>query len=239
MYSSQNPVAPKNWVIFDGDNTLWLIEHLYDEARENLCHHLVARGHDAHEVDKFQRNRDRELHASYGYSACRFARSFEDTALKFAPESSGKDILHVRNLALEVFEREATLPDGLDHLLKDLAQKYSLAIVTAGEHWVQKRRIEYFHLSHLFSAIEIVETKNASVFLGFCEKYAVCKENSWMVGDSINSDVIPATEAGLNAAYLAAKNWAVIEGIAADLPYGAISIKDLADLRSHLLANEN
>lgn len=224
-----------NWVIFDGDNTLWLIEQLYDDARINLCEYLAARGCDKYAVELFQRERDKELYATYGYSACRFARSFEDTAIQFLPQITPKDVQHIRNFALEVFERKAKLPDGLEELLKELSREYSLGIITAGEMWVQKLRLEHFHLTNLFSAIDIVETKNAVVFEVFCQKHKIDTSKSWMVGDSVNSDVIPANAIGLNSVHLIADNWGVIEGKAEHLPIGAIQIKNLLELRDYLL----
>jgi hypothetical protein len=28
------------WVIYDADNTLWAVEHLYDTARQNMCEYF-------------------------------------------------------------------------------------------------------------------------------------------------------------------------------------------------------
>jgi hypothetical protein len=68
------------WVIFDGDNTLWDVESLYDRAREQLCTLLAQLGANLQTADKFQRARDAELHTDYGYSPDRFPQSFVDTA---------------------------------------------------------------------------------------------------------------------------------------------------------------
>jgi hypothetical protein len=90
------------WIIFDADNTLWAIEHLYDAAREALVHYLSAEGCDAKQVEEYQRMRDKELHKTYGYSARRFARSFEDTLLRFFRNALDESVRHVRQLALNV-----------------------------------------------------------------------------------------------------------------------------------------
>ena len=223
------------WIIFDGDNTLWMIEHLYDSARENLCKYLAALGVEYRAVENFQRCRDRDLYETYGYSACRFARSFEDTALEFFPEISPKEMRHVRNLALEVFEHKASVPEGLEQLLGELSLSYKLGIITAGEEWVQRRRLDHFELTASFEAIEIVEAKNATIFNVFCEKYVVDKANSWVIGDSLNSDITPAVQAGLNAMLYLASNWSPIEGSASTPPTGLITIDDLREIRNYLL----
>ena len=32
------------WVVFDADNTLWAVEHLYDAARQKMCEYLGGKG---------------------------------------------------------------------------------------------------------------------------------------------------------------------------------------------------
>lgn len=211
-------VADQRWVVFDADNTLWSVEHLYDEARAQLCDYLSMWDVTKADVESFQHERDRQLHATYGYSACRFARSFEDTILHFVPAVAATQVQHVRQLALEVFEKRATLSIGLQEVIEKLALNYQLGIITAGERWVQERRLSDFHLRDRFSAVEIVDVKDASVFQRFIAKYSVDKDTSWVIGDSVNSDVLPALQAGLHAVLLSAPNWDRVEGKVATLP---------------------
>jgi putative hydrolase of the HAD superfamily len=218
------------WIIFDADNTLWLIEHLYDEARRELCRYVHTKGAAEADVDKFQRARDQELYASYGYTACRFARSFEDTILHFAPSAVPDEIRHARSLALSVFERQATPVGGLDALLKTLRPHYVFGVITAGERWVQERRLKDFPLREMFDAIRIVERKDSGEFLRFCDEYGIDRARSWVVGDSLKSDVLPAQEAGLRAVWVRAANWTAVEGTTAAVPLGIVAIETLADL---------
>jgi phosphoglycolate phosphatase-like HAD superfamily hydrolase len=158
------------WIIFDGDNTLWPVEYLYDNARLSLCSLLEARGLQFLEVESFQQARDKELYKTYGYSACRFARSFEDTILHFLPTASDDDVQHVRGIAMSVLEEQAEIVPGLPAVLARLSEHYTLGIITAGERWVQERRLQHFHLRTLFAAVEIVERKSESVFLQYSDK---------------------------------------------------------------------
>lgn len=218
------------WIIFDADNTLWSIEHLYDAAREELCRFIANRGAAESDAADFQQRRDHELHATYGYSACRFARSFEDTLLHFSPSARAEEVRHVRQLALNVFDRQARPVDGLEDLLKVLQPRYEFGLITAGERWVQERRLNDFHLRSIFRAVDIVERKTPEVFSNFCDRHSVDREKSWVVGDSMNSDVIPARRAGLRAVLIRANNWARVEGAVAPLEDDLIAINSLADL---------
>jgi len=225
-----------SWVIFDGDNTLWEVESLYNEARGSLCHFLEGAGPTQRHVEDFQQKRDKELYATYGYSACRFARSFEDTILHFIPNASAKDVRHVRSLALLVFEQKAAVSDGLKDLLDTLAGQYQLGIITAGERWVQERRLRDFHLQNNFKAIEIVDVKSKAVFQQYCAKHSVDIPRSWVVGDSVNSDVIPALAAGLKAVHVQAENWHHVEGQTTSLPDGVPTVRSILEIRPLLLS---
>lgn len=222
-----------SWVIFDADNTLWDVERLYDKARNYMCAFLAEQGQNANEVEAFQQRRDAELHAIYGYSACRFARSFEDTTMHFLPWGSAATIRHVRQIALDVFERRAQVTEGLDEVVDRLTEAdYLLAIITAGERWVQERRLNDFHLRDKFAAIDIVEAKNEQVFRNSCGNRNADPSSSWVVGDSLASDALPAKAAGLNAVLLSSKNWSHIEGVHTSCPADIPTIPTLRGLLS-------
>lgn len=196
----------KAWVIFDADNTLWDIEHLYDKARKELIDYVSKRGFSKEEVEKFQRQRDRQLVETYGYSACRFARSFEDTVVSFLGDDKNS-IIHCRSIALDVFEKKAETSPGLDNLLPLIKKYFKVGIVTAGERWVQERRLSDFHLIHLIDQVTVVEEKNCEAFLQFAEQNEVYIGKSWIVGDSLKSDIIPAKRAGFKAVHYDNHNW--------------------------------
>jgi putative hydrolase of the HAD superfamily len=212
------------WVIFDADNTLWDIESLYDRARDAFCAHveaLVCAAEPATQIQRtliciLQRHRDVQLHATHGYSAARFARSFEDTLSFLLPLASPDEIRQARELALQVFVAEPELAPGLEAALSALAADFSLGIVTAGERWVQEKRLAAFEFRDRFDEIVIVERKMEATFEDFCSSRSVDKGNSWVVGDSLRSDIIPATKVGLRAIHFEAPNWAVEHGLRPD-----------------------
>ncbi|VTR94014.1 Putative uncharacterized protein OS=Streptomyces himastatinicus ATCC 53653 GN=SSOG_04500 PE=4 SV=1: HAD_2 [Gemmata massiliana] len=198
------------WLIFDADNTLWPIECLYDSARERFVRWVSAEGPDGALVEEYQRTRDKELHKTYGYSACRFARSFEDTLLCFLPDAPAEAVRFARQLALGVFEQPVQPVDGLETILDRVSREYQLAIITAGEQWVQERRLNSFQLRSRFAAIQIVEAKTAETFRSFCESRFIDPARSWVVGDSARSDMIPARDAGLGGIHVDHReNWAL------------------------------
>jgi putative hydrolase of the HAD superfamily len=229
--------AMDSWIIFDGDNTLWDVESLYDEARDYLCAFLEARGIDPSCSEEFQQRRDAYLHKTYGYSACRFARSFEDTLLHYFPDAEPTVVTRVRQLALAVFERQAELAVGLTSVLEQLGNEYRLGLITAGERWVQERRLAHFHLKDRFDVVSIVEAKDAWVLSDFCARNSVDVSSSWVVGDSLRSDILPAQQVGLNAVWLRTKNWAHIETNPHEAPADVREIRHLVELPAIILCS--
>ena len=208
------------WILFDADNTLWDVESLYDKARHAFCAHvedLLLRtgrdpGIDGALVEMLQRRRDIQLYETHGYSPSRFARSFEDTLLFLLPHSSPDEVRQARRLASDVFAAVSEPTPGLETTLPALEVDYSLAIVTAGDKVVQESRLAAFRYRDRFKRIEVVEQKSEAVLEELCQVWGVDQRRSWFVGDSLRSDIIPATRIGLGAIHFHAPNWAVEHG---------------------------
>lgn len=218
------------WVIFDADNTLWEIESLYDDARRTLTNTLASRGIDAAVAGETQQAIDEELHKTFGYSAQRFPASFDRTLVYFFPSSSEQERAQVRNLAERVFSQPAIVHQALSEVISKLSTYYSLGILTAGEDWVQQSRLEQFAYSHRFQAIEIVPHKDTKAFSDFSDKHQVDPKISWVVGDSLRSDIIPARSAGFNTILVASNNWHRIEMSKMKAPLNLHKVNDLADI---------
>lgn len=224
-----------SWVIFDADNTLWDVEQFYDEARIQLCEYLETKGCSRDAVEIYQRSRDVELQKTYGYSACRFARSFEDSVIEFLGGSGFEaEIIHCRALALNIFEKKPTLHVELDKVFNHLKSNYNLGLITAGERWVQEKRLNEFSLYSVIDSIEIVEKKTAGVFLEFIRKHDLDPSRSWMVGDSWKSDVEPALAAGLNVIWFDSHNWKEYENSGSAADCKVEKINDLRELLTKL-----
>ena len=206
------PASPRHWVVFDGDNTLWETERLYDEARDALCRLIAGEvpGVPERDVAAFQRKRDHGLHAEMGYSQDRYPRSFRETAAHFLGLSHPRAD-EARSLAESVFGAVARAAPQVDAVLATLSRSFRLALLTAGERSVQERRIADFGRSRFFDQMRIVSVKSAPVlndFLAFC---GADVRTSWMVGDSLKSDILPANEIGMNSVWLEVANWHEVE----------------------------
>lgn len=233
------------WVLFDGDNTLWKTEPLYDAAREAFCRYVIDLSSELAQnqfayldkslIEKCQRHRDIQLYQTHGYSFSRFARSFEDTLIFFLTSATSENLRHARFLAMRALDATAEPFDGVNALVDELLSRgFKLAIITAGERWVQQKRLNDFSLLNKFERHEVVERKTADDLALFCSRNFIDIESSWLIGDSIRSDIIPARTVGLNAIHFRSPNW-VAE--AQTLPPEVSSVDTLSEAASLISSN--
>lgn len=228
-----------DWIIFDADNTLWELEPLYDSARDEMSD-LIARisGAAEKEVEAFQRNKDAELYEHHGYHPRRFPISFVETAKHFLPNKAYREHNQkVRALAERVFEADAMPVEGIGEVLAELAMHANLGVITSGHEDIQRRKLSSFpHIDIFSEQIKIVREKTAETILEFCHDYKVEISESWMIGDSLRSDILPARQVGLNAVHLSIPNWHEVETSGHLLPVGVHQVSNIREVPSVILS---
>lgn len=228
------------WIIFDMDNTLIDTEPLYLNASARFADLMSYYGISKKEALEKQNEIDANLFKEFGYSTDRFAESFARTVRLFesrikarlAHPDSDIAILNiidqVKSFAMAVFNQKSIeYPYAADVVRKFMHTGYNVAVITAGERWVQIRRFDDLTMRNLFHDCWVVLRKDEQVFSDFCAKHNVDIANSWMIGDSLKSDIIPSTNVGLNAIHLQTSNWESRDGKLL-VPNGVISVKDLS-----------
>ena len=109
--------------------------------------------------------------------------------------------------------------------------------MTAGHHDVQRRRLEHFGRNHHFEAVRIVERKDEAAISALLRERGAVPALSWMVGDSLRSDIIPAIAAGMRAIHLQTTNWHEVEVAGSSLPPGALTARSLREAESLISAS--
>lgn len=229
-----------NWVIFDADNTLWNLEPIFDAAREEMCE-IVSRNSNASksDIEKFQRAVDASLFDIYGYNPKRFPKSFEETAKKFVGEELTAALLaRIHAIAELVHKTDAPPTDGIEEVLLELGASKNLGLITSGHLNTQRRRLAAFpHISVFNDNIDIVERKNIDAFRKYCNEHQIDVHRSWMVGDSLRSDILPACEVGLSAIHYSMPNWHEVEIAHHSLPLGVWQTQDMREVPNIILSN--
>ena len=198
-------------VVLDGDDTLWFIEHLYDDARAACFKIIEEAGLDVARWEQLERSIDVENVESLGFSAKRFPTSCVDAYRRLASES-GREVEvsveeAIKTAAQEVFHREASPANNVSGICGLLRRRFRIALLTKGEEWVQRKRIADAGLMNAFDYVAIVKEKTESEFLEVLRKVGVPPPSAWSVGNSLSSDVNPALRIGMKAIWVDAYVW--------------------------------
>ena len=194
-------------IIFDGDDTLWSTETLYDNARALARHKVEEWGLDGEAWEVSERVRDVANVDVWGLSAARFPTScveaLDDVTDVVDPVLADA----VRAAAETVFTAAAPVVEGAAEVLTVLSERCRLALLTKGDHHVQTQRIESSGLAHLFDHVEIVGSKTADTFSHIATMLGVDPASTISVGNSLSSDIAPAIESGMYGVLIDAHVW--------------------------------
>ena len=199
-------------VIFDGDDTLWLTECLYDSARDEAQAVVEGAGLPGDRWASVQRSRDLANVKRLGHDRSRFPTSCVEAYDAVVAELGGARSLELRsaiwNAAAGVFDQPAPLREEAPRVLLELSRLgLRLALLTKGDQHVQKRRIEQSGLQSFFDVVDIVATKVPSDFRRVAAQLGLEPGEVVSVGNSVRSDAIPSIKAGVKAFMIPAHVW--------------------------------
>lgn len=199
-------------VVFDGDDTLWSTEQLYDDARSRARNIVVEGGLYGDEWEQLERELDVQNVATLGFTVDRFPSScveaYEELCRRTGVNSNPSISTRVREAARTVFELDPPLVPGARETLVSLRnQGVRLALLTKGASEVQFRRIESSGLKSYFDVIRVVAEKTPDVIREVLASLEVSVDSAWMVGNSVRSDILPAIETGMRAIWIRSHVW--------------------------------
>jgi putative hydrolase of the HAD superfamily len=204
------PKASTDWpvVVFDGDDTLWKTQCLYDRAKARLATLLAGTAPERlaliEEFDRFDAHRAEQI----GLTPHRFLESIamfyaERRALTPAKASDSKKVCA---LASEILQVPKLFRDTVS-TLETLRASCHLFLLTAGDERAQRRKVRQTGLRVFFKKVWIVRQKNERILRDLLAAERLCPEKCWMVGNSLRSDVMPALANGLRVLHLERGGW--------------------------------
>jgi putative hydrolase of the HAD superfamily len=221
-------------IIFDGDDTLWRSEHLYDEARRRAAEVVAGEGLDPVRWEELQHQIDIANVATLGLSRLRFPASsvaaYRATVHEAGLLADARVETRVRTASEWVFAQRAPLMPHARHVLLGLRTTHRLALLTQGDAVVQQKRIEDSGLDSMFEVISVVERKTEATFAAVAAEVGVSARDTWSVGNSIPSDINPALRLGMAAIWIEAHVWAHERREALHEPGRFLSCGSLSDV---------
>ncbi|CAM3449288.1 MULTISPECIES: HAD family hydrolase [Saccharibacillus] len=107
-------------------------------------------------------------------------------------------------LGLSVYDQEVEPYPGMVETLERLrGEGHALYLYTGGEDRIQQRKIDQMKLGTYFgSDIFIHQHKNVQALEGILRAKSLPRPSTWMIGNSLRTDIAPALSADINAVYL-------------------------------------
>ncbi len=217
-------------IIFDADDTLWRTETLYERALDDAQREVERRGLDGHLWRKLQREIDLERVTQLGFAPQRFPTSSVIAFRLLAPHYDAEAEKRIYRLSIAVFQNKAELIPHVHEVLSALHVNYHLGLLTKGDRNIQHERIRQSGLVEHFRAIAIVERKTAASFRAMCDLLSVSSSVAVSVGNSIEWDIMPAIECGLQAVWIERPTWQYESRIHLNVPKGVIRLTSLDHL---------
>ena len=229
-------------VIFDGDDTLWDTMSAYALAKHEFFGEMALIGFDPDDVEcRFEKidmaNVDR-----FGFKRERFPTSMVET-YRYLCET------HVASYSQAIERKIRRLGDGVifsepkvDENAKDVLQRlqdhYTLILSTKGDEEVQWMKINASELASYFQSIYIFEKKTDRELELVIEDKQLSRADSWVVGNSLRSDINPALRVGLSAIWIPHYTWDYEEAEFEASPK-LVTVESLQECLQILLPNKN
>ena len=229
------PPPPLLGAVFDGDDTLWSTERLYDEARARAREIVEGAGLDGVRWESIERDLDVERVASHAFSperfpgSCLLAYEAVSQSLGQIPDPAIESAVY--KAAASVFEQDPTVVAGARETLSRLRGRgVRLALLTKGDPQVQLRRIRRSRLESCFDLVRIVPEKTPESIRDIVHSLGVNPSEAWMIGNSVRSDILPALSAGIRAIWVNSHVWEYERAAAPPLDPRVVPVDSISEV---------
>lgn len=108
----------------------------------------------------------------------------------------------IERLALAVLDLEIEILPGVTDTLEKLTAVHDLYLVTKGHPEEQRAKIDRSGIADRFLAAIVVDDKSVYTYRDIVRERRLDSTTTWMIGNSLRSDINPAIRAGLNAIFV-------------------------------------
>lgn len=143
-----------------------------------------------------------------GFKSEHFPQSFIDTYHYFSNltgrATSPIEESNLWKLGNSVYELDIEPYPMMEETLESLASGgHELHLYTGGDSLIQYRKIESMNLERYFEGrIYVRQHKNTEALEQILTEGSFDRSNTWMIGNSVRTDVLPAIHCGIHAVYL-------------------------------------
>ncbi|HEY6533301.1 MAG TPA: HAD family hydrolase [Acidimicrobiales bacterium] len=190
-------------LIFDADDTLWENNVFFERAIDDFIEWVDHPTLDPVAIRHILLDIERANAAAHGYGSKVFLRSLHDCFEHLAERPADDAAVEsIARLTVRLAAHDVELMPEVDATLAELGRRHDLLLLTKGDPDEQRRKIESSGLGHHFRRAVVVAEKEPAVYEGLAREEALDPGRTWMIGNSIKSDVNPALAVGLGAVFI-------------------------------------
>jgi len=197
------PATSRQFLLIDGDDTLWENNVYFEQAIEAFIDFL---GHSSMSRDQVRAALDeieRMNVGVHGYGSASFTKNLRQTYERLAERAlQPEDVEHVVQLGERIATQPMQLIPDVAETVGYLAGRHDLLLLTKGHPEEQRLKIERSGLEPLFGATVVVHEKDEATYREIVRERQLDPARTWMIGNSPRSDINPALAAGLRAVFI-------------------------------------
>jgi putative hydrolase of the HAD superfamily len=193
--------------VFDLDDTLIETNAVFLAAEQSFFDEMVALGFDGGVARKTFIEIETRNVARFGFMPVRFYTSLAETYDAMC-QNSNREIepatrTRIEQIGKGVFIQNYRVLDGVFGVLDALEKRGDrLLMWTRGDSDIQLSKLAATGLEKYFGRPYILAKKTSADLLNIVRNTGLVLSSTWVVGDSVRSDINPALEAGANAIWI-------------------------------------
>lgn len=222
-------------LVFDADDTLWennvIFERVIEEFLTWLDHPELGRDGVRALLDEIEAANA----VVHGYGSKVFLRSLGECVRRVRLREAGEaELARIAGWARAFEADEVELIPGVAETLAELAGRHELLMLTKGDAAEQRAKVAASRLAHHFRGVHIVPEKNTGTYEELVRTCALSPADTWMIGNSPKSDILPARQAGLNAVFIPNDHtWVLEHGVLDPADEKVLHLKTFTELLRH------
>ncbi|MCZ8515687.1 HAD family hydrolase [Paenibacillus filicis] len=202
-------------ILFDMDDTLLYCNKYFDLVIDQFADQMETWFHGYHlsigEVKKKQAEIDLRQVIASGFAPDHFPRSFAET-YEYYCNLTGRpthpdELNRLMELGASVYMHSIEPYPFMEETLRELKEEgHDLHLYTGGEPAIQLRKVKEARLERYFGdQVHITRHKNAEFMEGLIRSQGFDRRRTWMIGNSLRTDIIPALTCGIHAIFMPAE----------------------------------
>lgn len=199
--------------VLDLDDTLIATREIFIAAEQVFVDEVERLGFDRNDTIPLLQEAELNNIERYGFTPLRFPTSLGQTyeilcRLRGRQQPNSATRARLEDIGRQVFlTRPRVLPGAVEVLEMLTAQGDELFLWTKGDREVQTRNLKLCGLEQFFSKVYILDQKTDVQLRRIVAAHRLPLSSTWIVGDSIRSDINPALEVGAHAIWVAGPSW--------------------------------